>query len=292
MDCYKIKTVVKCLIIYVDVLFIVNLVITYFLLIASALISGYAYSRKRIVCAAVLGALCCLYIFVQTDNLFTDIAVKILSLVLCSSMAIGIKNIKKFLIQMLCFVLFNSMLMGVIMLLSVKSAAVYHKNLFFYIDINPVILVLMSVVIYLTIFVFSFIKDETTAQGVTYIDIVLDECVLKNIAAFYDSGCKVRDIVSNRDIVIVSFEDVHGCLPLKLKNDIDCFFSENFKDIKTCFVPVFFNTVLGDGMIPAIKSKEVKFADKTINDVLIAFVKGKLSENVTAIFGTSIKRQL
>jgi len=280
------------LIIYVDVLFVVNLVITYFLLVASALISGYAYNRKRIIMAAATGAFCCFYILVQSENILIDVFVKAISLVLCSAIAFGLKNKKKFAIQMLCFAFFNSLLTGLMLIISLKNTAVYQENLFFYIDINPVLLVLVSLVIYLIILVFSFVKEEVSAQSIYVIDVVFDGYILKNISAFYDSGCKVKDIISNRDIIIVSFEDVRGNLPVNLRNDIDSFLKEKFEEVNTCFIPVFFNTVSGEGMMPAIKSKEVKFAEKTINDVLIAFVKNKLSENVMAIYGASIKRQL
>lgn len=280
------------MIIYVDVLFAVNLIITYFLLLASALLTGYTYNRKRIIISAITGACFCFYIFVQNEILIIDFAVKLASLLICSIAAFGISNKKKFVVQMLCFVLLNALLTGVVAMLSLKSETVYHKNMFYYFNINPVMLVVFSLVIYLIVLAFSYIKEEITPNNTYCLNIVFEDFEIEKLSAFYDSGCKVKDWVSNKDIMLVSFAKTEDKIPQKLKSDLINFFKEDFKNIRTAFTPVFFSTVSGQEMVPAIKPKYLKYKEKTIENVLIAFVKSEFGENVEAVFGTGIKKQL
>ena len=81
-------------------------------------------------------------------------------------------------------------------------------------------------------------------------------------------------------------------LPEMLKNDVYNFLKGKYTDVKTVFVPVFFNTITGEGIIPSLKAEKIIIEGTVINNVLIGFVNNKLSENVTAIFGTDIKKQL
>ena len=117
------------MIVYADILLTVNFIITYFLLLTASVISGYTYIRKRIIAASLAGAISCLYIFVQTENLIVNFTVKILSLVICSLIAFGYKNIRKLLISTLYFVMLNTVITGILTAVSLKSKAVYHNKL-------------------------------------------------------------------------------------------------------------------------------------------------------------------
>lgn len=279
-------------IVYVDVLLAVNFLITYFLLMSSAVITGYTYSRKRIFIASLMGSLFCLYIFVQYENKHIDFIIKFLSLIICDLIAFGKTNIKKFLLQTVCFVMINMMITGLVMVLSAQSKMIYHNNMFFYFNINPVVLVVSSVIIYFSITVFSMAKEQIYPQKTYNADIVFNNFTISKISAFYDSGFKVKDVISNKDVMIVSVEKISDKIPDELKRDIYNFLDGKYKEIQTIFVPVFFNTITGEGVIPAIKAERLILEDVKINNILIGFVKNKFSENVTAIFGTDIKRQL
>ena len=87
------------MIIYIDVLIVVNFVITYFILISAAIVSGYTYSRIRVIVSAAIGAIFCLYILEQSNSVFVDTAVKVSSLLLCSLIAYWQGKIKGYFIQ-------------------------------------------------------------------------------------------------------------------------------------------------------------------------------------------------
>ena len=280
------------MIIYIDVLIVVNLVITYFMLITSAVLSGYTYNRKRVVIASVTGALFCLFIFIQNSNLFIEILVKILSLVICSVVAFWRGKIKGYLSQTICFVTLNILLAGVVLTISYKSKAVYYQNMFFYFDINPIILVLSSAFIYFIIVIFSMIKDSFSSDKIYVADLIFSDFSIKGLQAFYDSGLKIKDVVSNKDIMILSYNKTLNHISKDLKKDLESFFANRYDDIKVPFIPVFYNTISGQGIIPAIKCKKAVIDNIVVKNVLAAFVHNDLSDNVSAIFGYGIKKQL
>lgn len=280
------------MVIYADILLVVNFIISYFLLLASALLAGYTYKRKRIIAAAALGALFCLYIFVQPQAVAINLTVRILSLAACSITAFGFDNKRKLLVQTVCYLFFNMLVTGAAMLVSLKTTAVYHNNLFFYFKINPVVLVLSSGIIYLLIIVFEAVKEKVSPQTIYKMEIVFESFVLKDINAFYDSGFNVKDIVSNKDVIMLSTAKMSEKIPNNVAADIELFLKGEYKNITTAFVPVFLNTVTGNGMVPSIKAKYILIENKRIENVLAAFTDNSLSENVSALFGTDIKRQV
>lgn len=280
------------MVIYADVLLIINFIISYFLLLASSVVSGYTYNRKRIVFSAVFGAVSCLYIFFSFENVLLDLSVKILSLIICASIAFGVTDKKKFIIQTLTYVLLNALLTGVIAALSLKSSAVYHNNMFFYIDVNPVFLVVISAFIYGILLLIELVADKTSAHKCFAVDIVFKDFKLTDISAFYDSGFKLKDIISNKDVIIVSYKKIENCLPGEVCDDVKKFFMQKYDEVKCLFVPVIFNTLTGEGIMPSLKAEYIRINGKKIDNILVAFTASELTENVDAIFGLSVRRQI
>ena len=280
------------MVIYIDVLLLTNFIISYFLLIAASVLSGYTYNRKRIVVSSAVGAISCLYIFYAGENIFFDITFKLVSIFLCWAIAYGISDIKKNLIQGMWFVLVNMTLTGAVAFLADETMHIYSKNMFFYLNINPVILVAASAVIYFIITIFAFIKEKFTPGSVYTADIFFKDFSIKNIQLFYDSGFKVKDIVSNKDVVMLGFIKVKDILPNKHADNISKFFAGEYEKIDCKYFPVFFSTIQEQSMSPAIKAEYMIIENKRIENLLIAFVNNELSENVTGIFGNDIKKLL
>ncbi len=279
-------------IIYADVLFVVNFIITYFLLLTSAILTGDTYSRKRIIISSAIGAMFCFYIFAKIQNFIIDLLIKISSLLICAFIAFDFKKKKSFFMQMFCFVLLNGLLTGIVTVISQKSSLVYQDNLFFYLNINPVILVVSSAVIYITISIFSNFKEQISPQSIYMIDIIFKDFIINDVSAFYDSGCKVKDLVSNNDVIILNVKNQINKIPQYINNDINCFLKGKYDNLQTTFIPVFYSTISGKGMLPAIKAEKVIFNGTEVKNIVIAFAETNFSDDISAIFGSNIKRQL
>lgn len=280
------------MVVYIDILIVVNFVITYFMLVTSSIISGYTYSRKRVVVSSMIGAFFCIYIFVNSKNLPADIAVKLLSLALCSLVAYWNGKLKNYFIQTIYFVILNILITGVFITLSEKTRIVYQQNMFYYMNINPVVLVIASAVIYGAATLLTVVKEQVGASQTYKADIFFKDFKMESISAYYDSGMKIKDVVSNKDIIMISFEKTRDKIPQRMNEDICNFFQGKYDKVNASITPVFFNTVSGGGMVPAIKPDKVVIEEKEIKNILIAFVQNNFSENVTAIFGADIKKQI
>lgn len=283
---------VKFMIIYVDILLAVNFVITYLTLVSSAVISGLTYSRKRIIISSAAGALFCLYIFFPNENYIINISVKLLSLTVCVLIAFYNHNRKNFIIQSVVFVFLNTAVGGLSLALSFKSSIVYEENTFFYFNINPVLLIFSSCIIYIFIMIFQCIKEKITPASTHFIDIKFKDFSILKIPSFYDTGFKVKDIVSNKDVLLLSLDRVKNSIPKNILNEIEKFFVQQYSCNSVKITPVFFNTISGEGVLPAIKTEYIILDGKKISNVLVAFTKNQLSENVYAVFGYDIKKQL
>ena len=92
--------------------------------------------------------------------------------------------------------------------------------------------------------------------------------------------------------MILSYNKIQNHINEELKTDLENFFAQKYSDIKVPFVPVFYNTISGQGIIPAIKCKNAVIGGSVVENVLAAFVQNDLSDNVSALFGSGIKKQL
>ena len=280
------------MVIYIDILLVTNFLISYFLLLGSAVLSGYTFSRKRVVFSSAVGALSCLYILYPQQSVIINITYKVFTLIVCSTIAFGLKDKRRLIVQMSVFALLNMLLTGTTAAAGIKSNIIYGNNMLYYFGINPVMLVLFSTAIYLLITAFELIKEKISPQKIYVMDIFFKNFTVEAIPAFYDSGFKIKDIVSNNDVIIVSSEKLKDKLPPVLINQIKGFLKEEYYTVEHHFTPVFFSTLSGNGMLPAIKAEYINLNGKRIQNILVAFTDNTLSENVTAIFGTDIRKQL
>ena len=283
---------VRLLILYIDVLLVTNFIISYFLFMASSVVSGYTFNRIRVLTASAFGALFCLFIFLRTDSVILSVSIKIMTLIICSATAFGWQNKRGFAIQTLWYIALNMLVTGAVILLSIKNSMVLENNMFFYFDINPVLMVVSSVVIYLFILVFELVKERVSPKRLYNIKLVFSDFKVESITAFYDSGFKVKDIVANKDVIIASYPKLKNFIPENISANIVNFLDGNYALVEYAFVPVFFKTVSGGGMLPAIKAEYIETENRKIKNILVAFTKNELSENVCAIFGDDIKKQL
>ena len=107
--------------------------------------------------------------------------IKILSLAVCAVIAFGYKNLKKLLVQTVYYVVLNALLTGIAFFLSLKSPAVYHNNMFFYLEINPVLMVVISACIYGLLLILEIFKEKLSPQRNYRMDVFFYDFSVKNI---------------------------------------------------------------------------------------------------------------
>lgn len=251
------------LVLYVDILIILNLFIDYFLLLSSAVLLKRNIKRLRLIFAAILGGLSSLFIFLPTVSPILTVFIKLMlgfGLVL---VAFGYKNKIVFIKTVLLFFAENLIFIGVMFCIwmFVSPPGMLWKNGITYIAISPIVLILGSVVAYLSTCLINFIISKRVESNKIYsIKIELDNKVSK-VKALYDTGNCLTEPFSGKPVCICEYDSIFKILP----KNIDMFLKSSFNNINTFndfefdlnlrLVPC--DTITGCGVLPAFLPQNV-----------------------------------
>lgn len=265
--------------VYVDVLVIINLIVNYLLLRASAAVTGHGFKTWRLLISAGMGGFFSLIIFIENIPIFVNILIKIAILLIMIITAFGIKSIKAFLKCCAAFFLINFGFAGIMLAMctSVMPNAAIYKNGIVYFDISIFTLTVSAIICYLILNIISrFIKSKTPQKSIYGIRIRYGDNHVEGKALF-DTGNTLCDCFSGRPVIIAEKEFIHNLC------DDDITSMKNFR-----LIP--FSTISDSGALPAF------MADKTeicINgnwlesrEIYIAVTNKKIvSGGYSALFG-------
>ena len=193
------------MVIYGDILFIVNMTVDYLLIGLTAVILKREVQLLRQISASVFGGISAFYIFIETNSFLLDVLYRIILSVVLTLIAFGFQSIRK-LVRAIFVNLFLSFLLCGIADLTVslfKNQAVVVNNTVVYIGISPVLLIISSVVFYFIIKMIFNLKKNGFAGEICSVSLVLgdSEAVFRGLV---DSGNSISDAMSDSEILIVS----------------------------------------------------------------------------------------
>ncbi len=276
------------MIIYIDVLIITNFIINYFLLKITQVFSSSLYTKKRIILSSFIGSFFSLIVLFDLQSYFISLIIKLISLILSVFIAFGFINRYYFIKNILSLMLSNFILYGVIGFIKNNNILIL-KNTIIYLNINPVLLVFCIIFIFVVISVFNIAFNEKISDEDIKLNINFEkgEIILNT---FYDTGFKIKDIINNKSIILVKFSKVKDLLSKDDSIEIEKFFKT--RDTSLIITPIFYSTINGDGILPAIKPKEIKIIhnkkNKNLKNCLIALSKDDFSFEKDAIIGKEI----
>lgn len=209
------------LIVYADVLVFLNMLVDYFLLLATSKIVDKDFKTSRIAISSFLGGISALYIFLPQQNIFVDFVYKSATAFVLSAVCFESHTIKEYLKNTgvlfsvtcgyagLMFALWNIF----------KPYGMVINNSVVYFDISPVILVCCSVGGYL-IFTFLWKIFGKSAVYAEKCDITVcadgKNILLKAIA---DTGNSIEDVFGKNEIIIADKSAVERLFG---KTDVYC----------------------------------------------------------------------
>ena len=203
------------MIIYADILIILNLLVDYFLLLITAKLLEIKCITLRLFLSSVVGGFSSLYIFLPRINTITDFLYKLFVCAFLAFISHSFKNLKQYL-------KFTILLFTVTCVYAGFTAAVWHifkpngmliNNSVVYFDISPIALTLSTVIFYVTFIILNriFKNSSNTAQKCE-ITVFSGKKSLK-LRAIVDSGNSVEDFFGKSEIIITdnsSFETLFG----------------------------------------------------------------------------------
>lgn len=220
---------------------------------------------KRILLGSLCGAVISFTAFIPFNHFPLNIVINISESFLITLISFGYKNKQRYLKTTSLLIIVSFLFSGAMIFfynaLHPESMVIINNSVYF--NINPVILIILSLVIYIIIYIFKkFFKNHSASNLIHNLKLVLAENEYR-IKCKIDSGCVVKEPFSGNRVVIVEKNEI--IKPDKLKMRI---------------IP--FNSLGGKGILEGYKADKVFIDEKPINEeIYIGLCEG--------IFKTEIK---
>lgn len=206
-------------VVYIDVLFIVNLILNYFILLAVSMVLHRQDKRFRLFGAACLGALYSLFIFYPTLSfLYTSLA-KLLFSVSIVLAAYSFRGLKSLLRLILCFYIINIVFGGIIFAIWFFFAppGMSLRNGVVYFDISPLALILCGGGCYIIVLLLSrFLHRNTQAHSLYRLTIRMGG-LEATTPALLDTGNGLCDILTGAPVLVVEYSRIQKLIPRALR---------------------------------------------------------------------------
>ena len=254
-------------VVYVDVLFTLNLFVNYLLLLSGACLLREKAKRWRLLLGAALGAGYSLIIFAPELPNFLSILIKVIFCVTIVLAAYPVHGLRHFGKLTACFLaanfIFAGFMMGIWLLFRPKGMV--YQNGAVYFDISVTVLIVTAIVCYgLTVLFSKLFRRHAPENRIYTLQVELNGCRLCT-QALLDTGNRLSDCFSDTPVILLEYARVKTLLPPA---------SLGFR-----LIP--YHTVGGTGLLPAFRPEKVIISDAHMQfekkDVLIAVVNDRLA---------------
>lgn len=225
------------MVIYVDILFVVNFFITYLLLLFTSLMLKGKSNTIRFLLASALGGLYALVILIDDLSFLLTFLGKIIVSFIIVFIAFGFKRLLVYLKSVIVFYFSNMLFLGVItaLLFAFKPQGIAMNNSVVYFDISAKALLICALVAYAISYAIVKIYNHSIAKSEIYQVAIYKDNSVYNLFAFADSGNKLKEPFSDYPVIIADKSKVNV----------------NAERV----IP--YNTVGGEGMLKAFKPDKV-----------------------------------
>lgn len=272
--------------VYADVLVALNLLVNYFLLLATDKILKTDTKIWRLILSAFVGAVSSLYIFLPQMPFVLEMGFKIGVCVIMSLMAFVPKRAKHFIRTVGVLFLITCSYAGVMMavwhIFKPNGMVIYNSVVYF--NISPIVLVVSSSIGYIVFMVLRYVfKSSSQTARICSISIELEG---KNMdfRAIIDTGNSIEDVFGESEIIITDKSGIK-----KLLGSENVFENEQAK-LRYRAIPC--STVYGKGMLEGVRCDRatVVSEDKTviIKNPILAVSNTPLNDGYNAIVNPKI----
>lgn len=268
-------------VIYADILIVINIIVNYLLLRASAAITGCQFKAVRFLLASAAGGVFSLVIFIENIPVWLNAIIKTVFLLIMVFIAFGAKSLKSFLKCCGAFFLSNFAFAGIMLALNftVMPNASIYKNGVVYFDIDIFTLTVAAVACYAILSLISrFTKSKIPQKSIYPIRITYGEKSVEGKALF-DSGNSLCDCFSGKPAIIAEKDFVKKIYAQNELTDM-----KNFR-----LIP--FSTIQSGGALPAFMADKAAIMTEgnwlEAEDIYIAVTEKKIvSGGYSALIGT------
>ena len=269
--------------VYIDLLFSINLIINYLLLLLSSKAVKLHPRRRRILLGAAVGASGAFSIFLPVPNsqLFAtllDIAYKITLCVLMTVCTHGIRQKRVFVRALCSFVLISFACAGttmfLILTLKPSGATVTMNSIYF--NISPLTLIVCVSISYLLLKLIERLSSRIKIAGNTYqIKVTVGDSII-NCNGLLDTGSAPTDIYTGDPVIVLSPDLI----------------TENIENLRGYRCIPFQSLGKGHGILPAFRPDkvEIKLENRVITyeSITVARAEKPFDNGYHALLPTDI----
>lgn len=243
--------------VYVDVLVSVNIIIDYFLLYASAVIAGRKKERIRLCLAALLGGAGALYIFLPSMPAAINIIFTLGLSVLMTLTAFGFGGKSAFFRTLIVLYALSAAYSGLMLLLwnfcSARNLSV--NNGIVYINIDPALLILATIIIYAVTSLFSGRLRSRNMHRTACTVTVFGNGKQADLDGLIDTGNVLTEPFSGLPVIIAERSRLQGIIPEAVLNAASGNFNTAAPHGSIRIIP--FRTAGGNGLYTAYRPERI-----------------------------------
>ena len=219
--------------IYLDVLLIFDLYMSYLLLRLTARIMHSRLPFRRALLGAALGSISSLLVLLPPIPFLLSLLLKLAAALVTVLGAFGFRNRTLFLRHCICFLGVSCVLAGILLALT-STGNVYYTNGVWYPVISLRLLVIFTMLAYLLLHLFSRIRSRFAADGCYEVCIRYGAHTVR-LSGLADTGNTLTDFLTGKRVIICSRESLEEMLPQTLP-------CRGFRPLPYC-------TVAGEGVL-------------------------------------------
>ncbi len=192
------------MIVYADVLVVLNIIVDYFLLRLTARLLKRNTSAWRMVFGAVLGGVSSLYIFLPQLNPLFEAAVRITFCIIISLTVFGFKSIKSFMRAVFIFVAITFGYGGAMTAVwyLFKPNGMVINNSVVYFNVSPLFLIGFSVIAYFIIMLCRGVSERNNIYSKKCTISVFADGNNTELTAIVDTGNSIEDMFSKSEVIV------------------------------------------------------------------------------------------
>lgn len=276
--------------IYLDIVFIENVIMNYIILLATVIITKEKLNQIRIIISSIIGGIYAVSYYVTKFSTYITIPAKVILSIVMIYIAINPKSIKKMIKELIVFYLTSFAFGGcaIAVLYTIKPQNIINKKGSL-IGIYPIKVALIGGIIgFITIIIaFKLVKNKMSIKDLFCTVKIIDNGTEKKVKAFLDTGNFLKDPITKLPVIIVEKEKLIDILPREILENTNKIISGEFeikdKYISKLRVLPFSSLGKQNGMLLGFKVEKVivilNEEEVIRNDVIIGIYDKKLSIN-------------
>lgn len=220
--------------VYIDIIFIENVVINYIILYATGIVSKSKINQKRMIISSLIGAVYSVIYYILKINIYSNMIVKLMLSIAMVYIAFETKNFrvlaKKLVLFYLVSFVFAGAALGIIYMANTQNITIQNGMIVGSYTLKTILIGI--VVAFIVIIIgFNFAKGKLSKKDLIYnIKIYINGKNVKT-KAMMDTGNFLKEPITNIPVAVVEHTLLYEIIPKEILNNIEKVLGGDFKDI-------------------------------------------------------------